>query len=291
MKFCTPALLVVLGMLTNACSQNTPVPPFTLTPPDPISSTWTPTHTEAAATLTATASQTPTSQPVPSQTPEPRLVLCSPMQGYTLSELPEMVANPYYPPAPGSDDPHQGVDLAVFATNSRVALAGSPVSAALPGTVVTIIHDRFPYGNAVLIETPLEIASTQDWKQAGIPEPAPTIEPRSALTCPPFDQSPGWDTKRRSLYVLYAHLQSFTDLEAGQPISCGQELGQVGSSGNALNPHLHFEVRAGPASANLGSMAHYDTSASANEMATYCLWRISGLFQLVDPMVLLGFHP
>lgn len=291
MKFLSLALLMVLGLLTGACSQNTPAPAYTLTPPGQITPTRSPTETQAVATATVTASLTPTATPFPTHTPEPQLALCSPMKGYELNELPEMVANPYHPPAPGSDDPHQGVDLAVFAENSRMALPGSPVSAALPGNVVTIIRDRFPYGNAVLVETPLEIAAAQDWSQAGVPEPAPTLEPRSALTCPAFDQSPSWDTTRRSLYVLYAHLQSTTDLVVGQPVSCGQELGLVGSSGNALNPHLHFEVRVGPASASLGSMAHYDASASANEMATYCLWRVSGLFQLVDPMVLLGYTP
>ena len=67
---------------------------------------------------------------------------------------------------------------------------------------------------------------------------------------------------------------------------CGQAIGSVGMSGNALNPHLHLEVRVGPAGIRLESMAHYDTSATAQEMANYCRWRVSGLFQLVDPMQL-----
>ena len=61
-----------------------------------------------------------------------------------------------------------------------------------------------------------------------------------------------------------------------QAVTCGQMINTVGSSGNALNPHLHVEVRLGLAQICLGSMVHYDASATQDEMATYCLWRISG---------------
>jgi murein DD-endopeptidase MepM/ murein hydrolase activator NlpD len=195
-----------------------------------------------------------------------------------------MVSNPYHPPEPGSDDPHQGVDLAVIDPANRIALSGSPVQAILNGQVAMLINDRFPYGNAVLIETPLEAAGPDWWAQAGVPTPAPTLAPRSALTCPAFVHPPAGDAARRSVYVLYAHLQSIAQLSVGQPVSCGQALGVVGMSGNALAPHLHVEIRAAPAAIQLGSMEHYDVSASQDEMAAYCLWRVSGLFQLVDPL-------
>ena len=35
-------------------------------------------------------------------------------------------------------------------------------------------------------------------------------------------------------------------------------------------------------------MAHYDTSATQEEMRNYCLWRLSGAFQPFDPMLLLN---
>jgi murein DD-endopeptidase MepM/ murein hydrolase activator NlpD len=251
------------------------------------------------APITATpmpASPTPvpaSATPVPPSatpvlpSPTPGLAVCSPLQGYALADLEGMISNPYHPPAPGSDDPHHGVDLAVLAPGSRIAVPGNTVTASLPGQVVAVIENRFPYGSAVLVETPLELASSEWWAQAGVPDLAPTLVPRSALTCPPFDSPPAWDNSRRSLYVLYAHLQSAAELQPGQSIACGETLGTVGDSGNALNPHLHFEVRVGPSGAQLGSMAHYDASATQSEMSTYCLWRISGLFQLVNPMQLL----
>jgi murein DD-endopeptidase MepM/ murein hydrolase activator NlpD len=81
------------------------------------------------------------------------------------------------------------------------------------------------------------------------------------------------------------------ELQPGQAVTCGQTIGAIGSSGNALNPHLHLEVRAGPSRASFSSMAHYDNSASAEEMANYCAWRVSGIFQLIDPLRLLSAAP
>jgi hypothetical protein len=40
----------------------------------------------------------------------------------------------------------------------------------------------------------------------------------------------------------FAHLQGF-DVRAGQQIAAGQQIGQVGSTGNSTGPHLHYEVR------------------------------------------------
>jgi murein DD-endopeptidase MepM/ murein hydrolase activator NlpD len=62
----------------------------------------------------------------------------------------------------------------------------------------------------------------------------------------------------------------------------------VGTSGNSVNPHLHLETRLGPAGFTFASLAHYDTSATQDEMRQYCLWRLSGAFQPFDPMLLLG---
>jgi murein DD-endopeptidase MepM/ murein hydrolase activator NlpD len=42
--------------------------------------------------------------------------------------------------------------------------------------------------------------------------------------------------------VIYAHLSSVVITDGAQ-VALGQQLGTVGSSGNATGPHLHFEVR------------------------------------------------
>jgi len=281
-----PGALLIVAALLSSCGT---VPAASRVPAT-ASPSEAPSLTPFLETATPTATDLPPTA-TPTIEPTPALAVCSPLEGYNLANLAGMVTNPYHPPKPGSDDPHHGVDLAVVAPDSRIALAGHPVTAALSGQVVSVIHNRFPYGNAVLIETPLELASPEWWAQAGIPTPAPTLEPHSALTCPAFTQTPTWDSTRRSVYVLYAHMQSDPPVAPGQVVSCGQVIGQIGDSGNALNPHLHFEVRVGPAAAALGSMAHYDASATNDEMATYCLWRVSGLFQLVDPLRLLETQP
>ncbi|MEU5400134.1 peptidoglycan DD-metalloendopeptidase family protein [Streptomyces sp. NPDC005963] len=46
-------------------------------------------------------------------------------------------------------------------------------------------------------------------------------------------------------YSQYAHMSSLS-VSAGQSVSGGQQIGQVGSTGNSSGPHLHFEIRTGP---------------------------------------------
>jgi murein DD-endopeptidase MepM/ murein hydrolase activator NlpD len=239
-----------------------------------------------ALTITP-ALTTPVLLPSPVITPKESssMQICSPLQGLTISQLDQTISNPFYPPPVGSDDPHQGVDLADIAPDG-VAREGLQVNFVLPGQVAGIIQDRFPYGNALLVETPLENLP-QDWVlNLELPRPVATPQVRSALTCPASPLEPDWDADNESLYLLYAHLQTSPNVKVGDQVNCGQEAGVIGSSGNALNPHLHLEARIGPAGAEFASLAHYDVSASVDEMAAYCVWRVSGIFRLMDPMSL-----
>jgi len=44
--------------------------------------------------------------------------------------------------------------------------------------------------------------------------------------------------------TLYAHLQAYY-VEAGNNVAKGQQIGEMGSSGNSTGPHTHFEIRQG----------------------------------------------
>jgi len=247
---------------------------------------------QAAPAAIATPVFAPTLRPTrtpplaPTSSSTPPAAGCAPFAGYTQAELLTAVSNPFNPPPPGSEDPHQAIDLAVV--QNGMALTGGAVHAVLAGRVAMLVHNRFPYGNAVLVETPLDELPVGFLSAAALPAPAPTLPPHPVLTCPAL-QPPG--SAGRSLYLLYAHLDGDPALQVGQALACGANLGALGQSGNALNPHLHLEVRLGPSGWAYSSMAHYDSTAGAEEMGAYCLWRVSNLFQLVDPTTLLASLP
>lgn len=289
MKMTQTALILILllgGVLLIGCvAAPAPdsLPGLTDTPTRPTPSFVLP----PSSTVSPSPSASPSPVgPLPTNTLAPGLPVCSPLQDIALDQISQIISNPYHPPRPGSDDPHQGVDLADRLPDSQVTVAGRAVQAVLAGQVAVVIRDRFPYGSAILIETPLDEAGTGWQNQVGIPTMAPTLALVSALTCPPAPE-PFTNPTRRSLYLLYAHLQQPPTLQVGDAMTCGQTIGAIGSSGNALNPHLHVEVRVGPAGLRLASMAHYDASATSEEMSSYCLWRISGWFQLVDSLQVL----
>jgi murein DD-endopeptidase MepM/ murein hydrolase activator NlpD len=274
---------VILVILIAACSgpviqDSTPTPTL-----------YSPTKSPRASSRTTPL---PSSIPTKTQTlPTPTKALisqvCSPLDDISLADISRTIVNPYHPPRAGSDDPHQGVDFAYRLDGDSIALEGFPVMAVLNGHVALVLEDRFPYGNAIMVEIALEDLSQDMIVQLQIPAPAPTRIPHPSLTCPMEVFTSTLDTDERSLYLLYAHLQEAPPYEPGEEIHCGQVLGATGSTGNALNPHLHLETRVGPSGVKFQSMAHYDTSATAEEMSIYCAWRVRDLFQLVDPMLLL----
>jgi murein DD-endopeptidase MepM/ murein hydrolase activator NlpD len=92
-----------------------------------------------------------------------------------------------------------------------------------------------------------------------------------------------------SLYLLYAHMKGDPLVSQGQPVNCGEKLGEVGNTpaGWSSAPHLHLETRIGPSGERFSSMAYYDNSITLDEKANYELWRMSGTFRMLDPMRLL----
>ncbi len=106
---------------------------------------------------------------------------------------------------PDSDIIHTGIDI--------TAKRGTPVIAAAPGTVVWAgyglyygsYNEEDPYGMAVSIEH-------------------------------------DFGYKDKNLLTVYGHMDRI-DVEKGQRVETGTQLGIVGNTGFTTGPHLHFEVR------------------------------------------------
>lgn len=280
MKFRTFAILGAL--LLGGCAAVPALSPATTTPA-PL---------QAASPAAFTAAPSPTSSPIPTSTaspttapsPTPPFVVCSPLEGISIDELddPELIKGPLETPRPGMDDGHHGVDFAYYSRGERTAMLGHPVTSVLRGRVAGVLPDRKPYGITVIIETHLE-ELPPGWIEQ-IPTPQPTIPPLGHLLCP-ADTSDYTAPGGRSVYLLYAHLNQMENLQIHQLVACGEKIGEVGTTGNSVNPHLHLESRIGPSGAVFPSMAHYDAAATDAERALYCTWRTSGLFQMFDPML------
>jgi murein DD-endopeptidase MepM/ murein hydrolase activator NlpD len=135
----------------------------------------------------------------------------------------------------------------------------------LAGVVAAAIPNRIPYGNLVIIASDPDALPPQVRTRLGV--------------------EPG-----QMLYTLYAHLAGPPAVVTGASVGCGQELGLVGNTGWSGNPHLHLETRLGPAGRSFASMSYYDTRATIEERENYELWRMSGEFVLVDPMILIELY-
>lgn len=236
-----------------------------------------------------TLSPAPSSTPMP-PTPTPDLIkmVCSPLEGEMLASINEIMTQAFKMPRPGNDDGHQGVDFSFYRRNEKVGIEGLQVYSALQGTVVTVINNNWPYGNAVIIETPLESISPELISMLQIPSLQPMVMPDPRVNCPAGELSFSLDQEARSLYLLYGHLMERVSLPVGEKVECGQKIGVVGNTGYSSNPHLHFETRVGPSSARFDSMAYYTVNSTVSERYNYCVWRVSNLFQLFDPMTLLS---
>ena len=200
-RFLALAVVLMVSLTAGCNSSPTPVETSQEFPKPLASPTIFPTP---LPTIQVTPSPT---QIVPS--PTPGYQICTPLSGYELSELSDMIVNPYTAPPPGSDMPHEGIDLAVVLAQTGIAMEGNPVQALLPGTIAVSLQNRFPYGNALIIETPLEQLPPQSIEQLVLPAPIPTLPAHPSLTCPTTDSNidEAWQVNQRSLYLVYAHLK------------------------------------------------------------------------------------
>lgn len=240
-------------------------------------------------TPTATLQRTTYSQPTLS-TPDSAGEICSPLFGFQLSQLQDIISTPFDAPVPGSDGGHHGIDFGFYTYGAFTTMENLPVQSILNGTIAAVIADRPPYGNMVIIETPFS-SLPRSWQKYLDSLPAlDEYQPDGRLACPTLESSMP-SSGERSLYLLYAHLAETPSLLAGDPINCGQQFGLVGNTGFSGNAHLHLETRLGPAGVQFLHLAHYVNNASPEEMANYCTWRVSQYFRLINPLELLLAEP
>ena len=278
---------LVLLMAMSACQINTSQVDFssTSTPPLPQQ---TPVIQSTAATIierTSSPLQTPTDAPEISQ-------VCSPLKDIDLEQLSEIVSNPFVMPPAGNDGGHHGVDLGFYRFGLYTQMEGVSIQSLLPGVVAGIVQDRKPYGNAVIIETKtMNLPDTWQKVLRSVPQPQ-LISLDGKLNCPNLSTTfPIPPSESTSIYILYAHMEEPSLLKIGDTLNCGQNIGKVGTSGASINAHLHIETRLGFSGSQISGMAHYINDASDMEIAQYCTWRISGLFQLIDPLDLIQIQP
>ena len=278
----TAAIWMVTGCNPAQNSSATPTGSLINTPSVPTK------MIEPATLLTGTAVAQPTIAPSPTFAVVQSV--CSPLADIDLIDLHSITSQAFKSPTAFQDDGHPAVDLAFFTFEGLSSMMGHPVQAILPGTVVEILDNRFPYGNGILIETQLDQISDSLLSSLLLPTPIPD---ENISLFNPCTHNPAYEgleavemsTGNRSLYTLYAHLLTPPDFQEGDTISCGQTIGAVGNTGNSVAEHLHLEVRIGPSHANFGSLAMYQPDATAQERYNYCIWSLSGRFQAIDPAI------
>ena len=215
----------------------------------------------------------------------------SPLAGIELEELSEIISNPFDYAGDGKDEGHHGADFAFYHYKSIDKIENLSVHSITSGIVRSAITNRPPYGNMIMIETPLGslpdfLADYLQGLYAGSGLPYYTN-----LSCPKIQlKEKVENSKPLSLYVLYAHLFSPPTVQIDDLIDSGEEIGEVGNSGYSGNPHLHLEFRIGPSGYNFSNMAHYENAATQDEIYNYCLWRVSGFFYQIDPVSIIEFY-
>jgi murein DD-endopeptidase MepM/ murein hydrolase activator NlpD len=195
----------------------TPTPTNTLTPTDTLTPTITPTPVPIASPTPTNPADDPNNTPVPTWTPPPADPASQIADHYHFRRpISDEGINyvdrtyPYGNTSGGRLQVHHGVDM----PNPR----GTPILAAADGVVLYAGDDSTTifgptnvyYGNLVVIQHAFTAADGQ------------------------------------SVFSLYGHMDH-VDVQTGQAVKVGDQIGIVGSSGVAIGPHLHFEVRVGDA--------------------------------------------
>jgi murein DD-endopeptidase MepM/ murein hydrolase activator NlpD len=113
--------------------------------------------------------------------------------------------------------------------------------------------DYYAYGKKVLASG----NGTVVWVRSDIAENVPGN---------PNDNTPGGNAvvidHGNRQYTYYAHLRPFTTVKNGTRVKAGDPIGEVGNSGDSLEPHLHFHA-----------MNHPDIAQAVAVQAVFSNWK------------------
>lgn len=279
-KWLFPFLIVFMAGC-SARQTDTPTP----------AATYTETSTPPPPTATMTATATATAFPLVDHA-------WSPLQGIATEDLRLITSYDYSVKYPFSEGPennknHPAIDLGFYTTKYIPSYTGPelhtvdgwPIQAVLPGSVVVTVNDLYPYGNMIMIETPLDSLAPEYLAGFDLPQPYTQEELDLRFPCAK-DQAPiTWSEDSKSIYILYAHMKEPSALKTGVRVEGGEVIGAIGATGNTSESveHLHLEVRIGPSDAKFSTISAYFSSSTEEERYNYCIWALSEVFQSINP--------
>ena len=270
-------LLSLLGLILwvlSGCSppyaldEGRQIAELSMTTPAVMAEAPSPESTESATvepTLTATKSPSRTSTAIPPTVVQPPAT-ATPIPTVTPTLLPTPKPSPTTEPdrsCPESSPLKPEYDR-YFLSPDRWPTPDTAVtephfwlSKPLPGAGRTLINQRFPYGwdenGRLLLHNGVDIAE-------GLGTPVLAVADGSIIVAQSdFNAWYGWRCdwyghlvvleldelwQDQPVYALYGHVLNLK-VEAGQRVSRGEPLAEVGFGGAASNPHLHFELRVG----------------------------------------------
>lgn len=241
-------------LLLTSCSALQPEPTATPLPTDTPPATLTPSPTPTAtatatatATPTATATATPTLAPTETPTVTPTATATATVSSTQSSQVVNVLATTT-PIAPGGPWPTPDVSQASDhywlgrPTRPGTTQWASPFYPyASSGQGAYLVHHGADIANP--LGTPLYAPADGTVVFAG-PDDEVAVGPTTNFFGIPVVIQLDRRYLDQPVYVLLGHMSS-TTVAPGQHVQRGQQVGAVGSTGIALGPHVHVEVRVG----------------------------------------------
>ncbi len=131
----------------------------------------------------------------------------SPLEDIQLNELSSIISTPFSQTGLELDDGHHGTDFAYWSRGTHTTMVGLPIHSVLNGKVAGVINDVKPYGNLIIIETPIDSHPFEicgNFLSPPVQQTPYPYNPRMEFCTSLKSQS--WSIDTKSLYLLYGHM-------------------------------------------------------------------------------------